>query len=113
MVHGQSKLEAIGKTQNLEFLPYDGRNHTTPQRLAGCLRLHHVSVHKAAGASHAATAAADHPEDPQGMRFVPQGFTVAVPTEFSVVLHIANSSILSFPRFVIHSAFNLSMTVAS
>jgi len=72
-----------------------------------------VSVQSAAGASQAATAAADHPEEPQGILFVPQGFNVVFSAEVADVDHIANSSIFTFHKLLIHASFNFSITVAS
>jgi hypothetical protein len=113
IVHGQSKLDAIGNTHSLEFLPYHGLNHTTQQNDAGCLRLPHVSVQSAAGISQAATAEADHELDQPGTLFVHQGLRVGQNAEFSHVDHIANSSIFSFQIELIQASFSFFITVAS
>jgi hypothetical protein len=51
--------------------------------------------------SQAATAAADPELDHPGIRSVPCGFTAFQKEEFSPELHIANSSILHFPKLFI------------
>ena len=48
--------------------------------------------------SSAATATADPPEEPPGMRVVSQGLRVVKKPEFSVELPMANSSMLVLPR---------------
>ena len=84
-----------------------------PQRLAGCLILPPVSVHKAAGTSQAATADALPPLDPPGILSIPQGFLVFLNAEVSVLDPIANSSILSFPREFIQASLRFFITLAS
>ena len=59
--------------------------------------LHPVSVHRAAGTSQAATAAADPELDHPGILLFPHGFRVFQNAEFSPLHPIANSSILVFP----------------
>src|SRR5262245_29465803 len=63
--------------------------------------------------SSAATAAAEPPEDPPGMRDVSQGFRVGKKPEFSVELPIANSSQFNRPKKTAPAAFNFAATVAS
>jgi hypothetical protein len=81
--------------------------------LAGCLILHQVSVQSAAGASQAATEAAEPPEEPQGILFFPQGFTAFLKAEVSFVDHIANSSIVTFQRLENQASFSFFITNAS
>jgi len=88
-------------------------NQITPHKKAGCLTLHPVSVPRAAGTSHAATAAAEPELEPPGILFIPQGLRVFQNAEFSQVVPIANSSIFVFPIELIHSFCNLSIIVAS
>jgi hypothetical protein len=71
-----------------------------------------VSVQRAAGASQAATAAADHELEPHGILFVHHGFIVFQNAELSQVDHIANWSIFTFPKLLIHASCNFSITVA-
>src|SRR5256885_16269619 len=61
----------------------------------------------------AATAAADPPEEPPGMRSVSHGLRVAPKAEFSVELPMANSSIFSRPKMIAPAALSFSITVAS
>ena len=72
-----------------------------------------VSEPRVAMASSAATAAAEPPEEPPGMRVVSQGLSVVKKAEFSVELPIANSSMFSRPKTIAPAAFNRSITVAS
>ena len=57
-----------------------------------------VSEPRAAAHSPAATAAQEPPEEPPGARLTSQGFFVGPKQEVSVVLPMANSSMLVFPR---------------
>ena len=59
-----------------------------------------MSVPTASGASHAATDAAEPPEDPPGTWDRSQGFRVGPNAEFSVEEPIANSSMLVLPRMM-------------
>ena len=61
----------------------------------------------------AATAAADPPLDPPGMRPRSQGLRVILKPEFSVEEPIANSSMLSLPTITAPSALSRATTVAS
>ena len=61
----------------------------------------------------AATAAADPPLDPPGMRPRSQGLRVISKPEFSVEEPIANSSMLSLPTITAPSALSRATTVAS
>ena len=63
--------------------------------------------------SSAATAAAEPPEEPPGMRVVSHGLRVAPNAEFSVELPIANSSMFNRPKRIAPAAFNFLLTVAS
>gem|GEM_PF-4161019 len=80
--------------------------------LAGCLILHQVSVQSAAGASQAATAAADQPLEPQGILDVHHGLIGFLNAEDSVVDHIANSSIATFQSELAQCLTKFSITVA-
>ena len=70
---------------------------TTPQSAAGWRIEPPVSEPSATGASRAATAAAEPPLDPPGMRSSAHGLCVAPNAEFSVDEPIANSSQLVLP----------------
>ena len=72
-----------------------------------------VSEPSVANASSAATAAADPPEEPPGMRVRSQGLRVVPNAEFSVELPIANSSMFNRPKTIAPAALSLSTTVAS
>ena len=96
-----------------ETVPYVGRRPTTPQRAAGCLMEPPVSDPSAHGASPAATAAADPPEEPPGTRATSHGLNVGPYAEFSVDEPIANSSMFVFPSSERPRARQRSATVAS
>ena len=72
-----------------------------------------VSEPSAAMHSSAATAAAEPPDEPPGMRVVSHGLRVTPNAEFSVELPMANSSMFSRPKTIAPAAFSFSMTVAS
>src|SRR6185436_13033702 len=72
-----------------------------------------VSVPVAAGASRAATAAAEPPELPPGTAFKSQGLRTGPKYEFSFDEPIANSSMLVLPRITAPAALNCSITWAS
>src|SRR5580765_1004203 len=72
-----------------------------------------VSDPSVAIASSDATAAAEPPDEPPGIRVVSQGFNVVKNAEFSVELPIANSSMFNRPNTFAPAAFNRSTTVAS
>jgi hypothetical protein len=64
-------------------------------------------------ASPAATAAAEPPLEPPGTLSTFHGFLVCLKYELSVVLPMANSSILSFPSKIAPLSYNFFITVAS
>src|SRR5688572_32980878 len=72
-----------------------------------------VSEPSASGTIRAATAAADPPLDPPGMRSVAHGLRVAPNAEFSVDEPIANSSQFVLPITSAPAASRRSMTAAS
>ena len=72
-----------------------------------------MSVPIASGASNAATAAADPPPDPPGMRSRSHGLWVGPNAECSVDEPIANSSMLVLPRIGSPAALTRAATVAS
>ena len=85
----------------------------TPQKDAGCRMDPPVSDPSAQGSSQAATAAADPPDDPPGVLFRSQGLCVAPWNEVSVVLPIANSSMLVWPTITAPASSSLPTAVAS
>jgi hypothetical protein len=100
-------------TPYLEFLQYVGLNHTTQHMLAGCLMLHHVSVHRAAGTIPLATAAALQELDHPGILVGSHGFLVILNAEFSQLHHMANSSRFSFHIEFIQFSLSFLITVES
>src|SRR6476661_7649944 len=72
-----------------------------------------VSVPRARGASKAATAAAEPPPEPPGMRSRSHGLWVGPYAECSVEEPIANSSMLVLPRIGRPASLSLRTTVAS
>src|SRR6478735_11902417 len=72
-----------------------------------------VSVPIESGASNAATAAEEPPEEPPGIRVRSHGLPVAPYAEFSVDEPIANSSMLVLPRITMSASRSLRVTVAS
>ena len=83
----------------------------TPQNEAGCLMDPPVSEPRAHGTSSPATASADPPDEPPGTLFVSHGFLVSPKYDVSVVLPMANSSMLVCPT--ITAPASLSFTTAS
>ena len=63
--------------------------------------------------SSAATAAAEPPDEPPGIRVTSHGLRVTPKAEFSVELPIANSSMLQRPKTIAPAAFSFSIAVAS
>src|SRR5579864_4930534 len=86
---------------------------TMPHRLAGWRIEPPVSLPKESGASQAATAAAEQPEEPPGIRSKSQGLRVVKKALFSVDEPIANSSIFVLPINTASACFNSVMTWAS
>src|ERR687898_2451660 len=86
---------------------------TTPHSAAGWRIEPPVSVPRASGANPAATAAADPPPEPPGMRSGSHGLRVGPNAECSVEEPMANSSRLVLPRMGIFAARSFSTTVAS
>ena len=72
-----------------------------------------VSDPRARNPSPAATAAQEPPEEPPGTWDRFQGFLVTAKAEVSVVLPMANSSMLVFPRSTIPASFNFLTAAAS
>src|SRR6185503_588790 len=72
-----------------------------------------VSLPSAAMHSSAATAAAEPPDDPPGMRVGSHGLRVGPNAEFSVELPIAYSSMFNRPRMMAPALRSFSITVAS
>src|SRR5690606_36665504 len=85
---------------------------TSPQNAAGCRTDPPVSDPRAAAAMPAATAAADPPLDPPGVRSRSHGFFVTASAEFSVDDPIPNSSRLVLPIRIAPAFSNLSTAVA-
>src|SRR6266550_381468 len=84
-----------------------------PQRAAGWRIEPPVSEPSARGAMHAATAAADPPLDPPGVRSSAHGLRVGPKAEFSVDDPIANSSQLVLPMTTAPARSRRVTTVAS
>src|SRR5204863_7145057 len=84
-----------------------------PQRAAGCRIDPPVSEPSANGAMPAATATADPPLDPPGIRSSAQGLRVTPNAEFSVDDPIANSSQLVLPTITAPAASRCFTAVAS
>src|SRR3954447_16749217 len=72
-----------------------------------------VSVPIASGASNAATAALEPPDDPPGMRLRSQGLCDGPNAEFSVDEPIANSSMFVLPSMTIPASLTRRLIVAS
>ena len=72
-----------------------------------------MSVPVAAGASNAATAAAEPPEEPPGTHSMFQGLRTAPKYELSFDEPMANSSMFVLPRMTAPAALQRSITVAS
>src|SRR5215469_15803011 len=86
---------------------------TQPHKAAGWRMEPPVSVPRLAMHSFAATAAAEPPEEPPGMRSMSQGLRVTPKAEFSVELPMANSSMLHRPKTIAPADLSFSITVAS
>src|SRR5215813_7392508 len=86
---------------------------TIPQTAAGWRMEPPVSVPIASGASYAATAADEPPEDPPGMRLRSQGLWLGPKAEFSVEDPMANSSMFVLPRMTTPASRSRLVTVAS
>src|SRR5581483_3358697 len=86
---------------------------TTPHSAAGWRMLPPVSEPSAYGASPAATAAADPPEEPPGTRSRSHGLRVGKNAEFSVEEPIANSSMFVLPTITAPASNSRRTTVAS
>src|SRR4051795_5346547 len=93
--------------------PYVGLRPTVPVTAPGWRIEPPVSVPIASGASKAATAAAEPPPEPPGMRSRSQGLWVGPYAECSVEEPIANSSMLVLPRIGRPAARSRVATVAS
>src|SRR5690606_34813384 len=96
-----------------ETRPYVGFRPTMPQSAAGCRMEPPVSDPRAAGTSRAATAAADPPLEPPGVRSGAQGFRERPNAEFSVDDPIANSSRFVLPTTTAPADSSLRTAVAS
>ena len=72
-----SKLGASGKTPSVDTRPHVGLNPTTPQQAAGSRIDPALSLPRAASHSPAASAAAEPPLDPPGMRERSSGLTTS------------------------------------
>ena len=83
----------------------------TPQNDAGCLIDPPVSEPSAHVTSSPATAAAEPPDEPPGTLFISHGFLVSPKYDVSVVLHMANSSMLVCPTMTAPASW--SFTTAS
>src|SRR5215472_796303 len=84
-----------------------------PHTAAGWRMEPPVSVPMPNGASKAATAADDPPDDPPGMRVRSHGLADGPNAEFSVDDPIANSSMLVLPRMITPASRSRLVTVAS
>src|SRR6476659_2653820 len=93
--------------------PYVGFRPTVPVTAPGWRIEPPVSVPIASGASNAATAAAEPPPEPPGMRVRSQGLWVGPYAECSVEEPIANSSMLVLPRMTTPAPLRRLVTVAS
>src|SRR5204863_302798 len=97
----------------LDTRPYVGLRPTTPHMAAGCLIDPPVSDPNASGVMPAATATADPPLEPPGIRSSAHGFLVGPNAEFSVDDPMANSSQLVFPTMTAPAASRRATAVAS
>src|SRR5437660_924661 len=84
-----------------------------PQNAAGCRIDPPVSDPTASGAMRAATATADPPLDPPGVRSIAHGLRVGPNAEFSVDEPIANSSQLVLPMTTAPARSRRATAVAS
>src|SRR5215510_10201496 len=108
-----SNDEANARRPKRDTRPYVGLRPTMPQRAAGWRMEPPVSEPRARGTIRAATAAADPPLDPPGVRSSAHGFFVGPNAEFSVDEPIANSSQLVLPTMTAPAASSRSTTAAS
>src|SRR5690349_25084144 len=93
--------------------PYVGLSPTVPVTAPGWRIDPPVSVPRASGAMKAATAAAEPPPEPPGIRSRSHGLRVGPYAECSVEEPIANSSMLVLPRIGRPASLSLRTTVAS
>src|SRR5919201_207387 len=93
--------------------PYVGLCPTMPVTAAGWRIDPPVSVPIPSGASHAATAALDPPDEPPGIRDRSQGLCVGWNAEFSVDDPMANSSMFVLPSSTMPASLMRRATVAS
>src|SRR5262249_29570213 len=98
---GVSSEEANATKPYRDEPPYVGFTPTSPHMAAGCRMDPPVSVPMASGTSHAATAAAEPPDDPPGTLARFHGLRVGPNAEFSVDDPMANSSMLVLPMITI------------
>src|SRR5579863_962745 len=98
---------------NRDTRPYVGLMPVTPENDAGWRIEPPVSVAVAAGASRAATAAAEPPDEPPGTAAKSHGFFTGPNAEFSFDEPIANSSMLVLPSVTMPARAKRSTTVAS
>src|SRR6478672_1448668 len=109
----QSSDEANAIRPYRDTRPYVGFSPTMPQSEAGWRMEPPVSDPRASGVMPAATATADPPLDPPGIRSGAHGFLVGPNAEFSVDEPIANSSQFVFPTITPPAASSRSTAVAS
>src|SRR3954470_24034150 len=93
--------------------PYVGLTPTVPVTAPGWRIEPPVSVPRASGASKAATAAAEPPPEPPGIRSRSQGMCVAPYAECSVEEPLANASMFVLPRIGRPASRSRRTTVAS
>src|SRR5262249_30223933 len=93
--------------------PYVGFTPTVPVTAARCRIDPPVSVPIASGASYAATAAAEPPPDPPGIRCRSHGLCDGPYAECSVDEPIANSSMFVLPRMTTPASLSRRATVES
>src|SRR6202167_873471 len=84
-----------------------------PHTAAGCRIEPPVSVPMASGASYAATAAAEPPDEPPGILVRSHGLWLGPNAEFSVEEPIANSSMFVLPRMIAPACLSRRVIVAS
>src|SRR5204863_10141498 len=92
--------------------PYVGLTPTTPQNDAGWRMEPPVSNPEASGTQRAATAAAEPPLDPPGVRSIAHGLRTAPNAEFSLDDPIANSSQFVLATMTASAAIRRSTMVA-
>src|SRR5262249_48212569 len=96
-----------------DTVPLVRSSRPPPQMEAGCRMDPPVSDPRASGVIPAATATADPPLDPPGIRSSAHGFRVTPNAEFSVDDPMANSSQLVLPTMTAPAASRCATTVAS